>query len=71
MLTSWVLLIKASGLDGVDFSERAILNHLLRSTIRIVIYVRVSINSLQSKHRKPSICQEHSHRRQKGTRNLR
>lgn len=58
MLTGWVLLIKASGLDSVDFPKRAILDHFLRSTVRIVIYVHVSINPSQPKHRNPSLCQK-------------
>lgn len=33
MLTCWVLLIKAGGLDSVDFSERSILDHFLCSAV--------------------------------------
>lgn len=33
LLTSWVLLVETGGLDGVNFTQRAIVDHLLCSTV--------------------------------------
>lgn len=60
LLTGWVLLVEGGGLDGVNFTQRAILPHLFCSTVRIVIWAQVSLTRSRTRHQGQPGC-PHTH----------